>query len=138
MKRIAIVGTRKPLASRVGGTRRDLAIAWEDYEIIRDDVLQFIKSLPADVSVVSGGAVGVDSIADEACARLGLRFHSHRPDYDRYGKQAPLIRNQLIVDDADEIHAWPSSWSRGTWDTIRKAEKAGKPVTVHRPWEERK
>ncbi len=67
----------------------------------------------------------------------------HRPAYPhndcgcRACKQAPLARNTLIVNQADEIHLWPAPWSRGTFDTLRKAIKSGKPHVLHEPWRKR-
>ena len=31
---------------------------------------------------------------------------------------------------ADRVYAFPMKGSRGTWDCVRRAEKAGIPVTV--------
>jgi hypothetical protein len=56
------------------------------------------------------------------------------PDYEGHRLAAPLERNTRLVAACDELHAWPASWSRGTWDTVRKARKEWKPVVVHEPW----
>jgi hypothetical protein len=101
------------------------------YVLIMFDVMMFVRSLSRGAIVVSGGAHGVDSQAEDHARGCGLRVVSHKPDYAAHGKRAPLERNTLIVNDCDELHAWPAPWSRGTWDTIRKARAAGKPCTVH-------
>ena len=54
------------------------------------------------------------------------------PDYERYGRGAPLQRNTLIVQNANWVLAFVTASSRGTWDTIRKAEAAGKRVIIVR------
>jgi hypothetical protein len=48
-------------------------------------------------------------------------------DWDTHGKAAGPIRNQLMIDDGkpDLVIAFPTKNSRGTWDMIRRAEKAG-------------
>ncbi len=133
MKRIAIVGCRPPKwnpSRKRAEHEAEVAL----FHRILEDVERFMTDIDApDLVLVSGGANGVDSHA-EAIAVHALVWDTsiHRPDYERFGfKRAPLIRNTLIVADADEVHAWPAPWSRGTWDTINKARAAGKPVTVH-------
>ena len=52
------------------------------------------------------------------------------PDYSRYGRGAPLQRNSLIVQNADWVLAFVTASSKGTWDTIRKAERAKKKTII--------
>ncbi len=47
--------------------------------------------------------------------------------------QAAYFRNGLIVDASDRIEVWWDGVSPGTRNTIRLAEKAGKPVKIRRP-----
>ena len=44
--------------------------------------------------IVSGGAVGVDSCAAEYARRKGLRLTEILPQYERYGRGAPIVRNK--------------------------------------------
>ena len=80
--------------------------------------------------IVSGGARGVDSIAAAWARRRGIPVIEHKPDYARYGKAAPHVRNDLIVAEADRVVAFWDGRSRGTQSTIRKALKHGKPVDI--------
>lgn len=80
--------------------------------------------------IVSGGAKGVDSIAAAWARRRGLAVIEHKPDYRRYGKAAPHVRNALIVADADRVVAFRDGKSRGTKSTIDKALKHGKQVDI--------
>ena len=82
------------------------------------------------IGVVSGGAAGVDSWAAAAARKLGLPLEEFLPDYETHGRRAPLVRNTLIVDACDELVAFWDGQSRGTLDSIRKAVKAGKLVTI--------
>lgn len=117
MRRIAIVGTREPTP--------------EQYECVRDLVRSLAVAPDApNITIVSGGARGVDSIAAYYSKRLGLTTVEYPADWATHGKAAGYSRNQTIVDDCDEVHAFPGA-GRGTWDTIARARKAGKPVTVH-------
>lgn len=130
-RRIAIVGCRPP-------TYADDTECL--YERIIDDVHGwFALAIAAgDIDhgdvIVSGGADGVDRRAAGFARELGLAVVEHLPDYATHGPKAPLVRNERIVADCDDLHAWPAPWSRGTWHAVRLARKAGKPVTVHEPW----
>lgn len=122
MRRIAIVGCRP---AEIGSTGHAITLA------IMADVKAFVRKLPIGTVVVSGGARGVDLVAATCAKGNGLEVVEHKPDYAKHGKRAPLERNTTIVADCDELHAWPAPWSRGTWDTIRKARTARKPCVVH-------
>ena len=82
------------------------------------------------VEIVSGGAKGVDSIAKRIASLYGIAFKEFPAEWDRYGKKAGPIRNSKIVENADVVVAIPSPSSKGTWDTVRKAEKRGLKVYV--------
>lgn len=78
--------------------------------------------------IVSGGARGADSLAQRYAKEFGLPIMIYYPDWEKYGKAAGVIRNQYIVDDADMMIAFAYDDSRGTRDSIRKMEKAKKPL----------
>ena len=80
--------------------------------------------------LVSGGAMGVDSYAAEYAKNRGLKLTVFLPQYDLYGRAAPIVRNKKIVDYADRIVAFWDGKSKGTLSVIRYAEKAGKPCEV--------
>lgn len=81
--------------------------------------------------VISGGAAGVDSLAEHWANRHGLGLLVVKADWDEYGRAAGPIRNQTIVDLADYVLAVWDGESRGTADTIRKAKEAGKPLHLY-------
>jgi hypothetical protein len=76
--------------------------------------------------IVSGGAVGVDSCAAEYAKRNGLKLTVFLPQYERYGRAAPIARNKKIVDYADKIIAFWDGHSKGTLSVIKYAERTGK------------
>ena len=80
--------------------------------------------------IVSGGAVGIDSCAAEYAKNNGLKLTVFLPQYERYGRAAPIMRNKEIVDYADKIIAFWDGKSKGTLSVIKYAEKTGKPCEI--------
>ena len=80
--------------------------------------------------IVSGGARGVDSSAADYARRNGIKLTEFLPDYERYGRAAPIVRNRLIVDYSDAVIAFWNGRSKGTLSVIKYAEKAGKECRV--------
>jgi len=85
-----------------------------------------------EITVVSGGAAGADSIGAQVAAELGMKTIIHLPEWDRYGKSAGYRRNEFIVRDADMVLAFfaPGPRSKGTSHTVRLAS-ASKPLHVY-------
>ena len=122
--RVAIVGSRCP--EFFGDGTRNPA-----FPAVAESIYDFVHQLPADAVVVSGGATGPDWLGVSAARRRGLDAVEFLPHWNRYGKRAGFVRNQTIVDDCDEVHAWWDGKSKGTKHTIDLARKAGKPVIIH-------
>ena len=86
--------------------------------------------------VISGGAVGVDTLARKWAEENSIPVTEIKPDYNACAsasasmRRAPLDRNTKIVKMSDVVFAFPSKESRGTWDTVRKAERAELKVYV--------
>ena len=80
--------------------------------------------------IVSGGARGVDTCAARYARRTGKKLTEFLPDYDTYGRSAPIVRNRLIVEYADEIYAFWDGSSRGTRYVVDYAAKVGKPCRI--------
>lgn len=87
--------------------------------------------LPEGVDeIVSGGAKGADLAAAQYAREHGIPLTEFLPDYRRYGRAAPLIRNEEIAAYADAVLAFWDGKSRGTMDTVRRFRGKDKPVTV--------
>ena len=80
--------------------------------------------------IISGGAVGVDMCAAKYAKSKGIKLVEILPEYERYGRAAPIVRNKKIVDLADKIVAFWDGKSKGTLSVIKYAEKVGKPCEV--------
>ncbi len=80
--------------------------------------------------IVSGGAAGVDSCAAEYAKENGIRLTTFLPQYERYGRAAPIVRNKKIVDYSDKIIAFWDGNSKGTLSVIKYAQKTKKPCEI--------
>ena len=94
-------------------------------------VRRYVRSLPKDTVVVSGGAIGVDSVAADEAQKCGLQTTVYLPNWKTFGKSAGFKRNSQIVNDCDLLVAFWDGVSRGTKDSIDKAAAAGIPVVVN-------
>lgn len=81
-------------------------------------------------AVVSGGARGVDTLARQYAMVRGIELIEFLPDYERYGRRAPLVRDREIIDACDAVLAFWDGKSRGTKYTIDYAQRRRKPVSV--------
>ena len=80
--------------------------------------------------IISGGALGVDALAEGYADKHKISKLILRPRYEKYGRAAPLKRNELMVDLADEVIVLWDGESKGTKHTIEYAKKNGKPVKL--------
>ena len=81
-------------------------------------------------TVISGGAEGIDVLAEQYADQHRLSKCVIRPRYARYGRCAPLRRNEEMVDMADAVLIIWDGRSRGAQYTAQYAQKAGKPITL--------
>ena len=89
------------------------------------------KHIPQGVTlIISGGADGVDTLAEKYADMKRLSKLILRPRYDIYGRRAPLIRNEKMVDICDIALIIWDGHSRGTKHTINYANKIGKKVIL--------
>ncbi len=87
--------------------------------------------LPSEITeIVSGGARGVDEIAVNYANARGLRLTVFYPDYKKYGRAAPLRRNDEIIRYADAVYAFWDGTSKGTAYVIRQCRRQGKPLQL--------
>ena len=84
------------------------------------------------LTIVSGGARGVDTMAETHAKRLGIPTIIHHANWAKEGKSAGMNRNILIVHDSEMVVAFfsPGPRSRGTSHTVRLARDTGRELRV--------
>ena len=109
MMRVAVVGSRSLSVKNLG------------------------EYLPEGVSeILSGGARGVDASAKEYAEAQGIPLREYLPEYERYGRAAPLRRNLALLAEADLVLAFWDGSSRGTAFVLRECRRRGVPLRVIR------
>ncbi len=89
------------------------------------------KYLPENVTeIISGGAKGIDACAAKYAKASGIRLTEYLPQYDQFGKQAPLMRNMRIVQSAELIIAFWDGKSTGTEFVIDTCKALDKPIKI--------
>jgi hypothetical protein len=78
--------------------------------------------------IISGGAIGADSLAAAYAAEKGIPLKEFFPEYGKYGRAAPIKRNNQIVDACDMVVAFWDGESHGTKYTMDHVKKKGKEV----------
>ena len=83
-------------------------------------------------TVISGGAGGIDCLAEQYADLHRLSKYILRPRYDLYGRAAPLKRNEQMVDMADRVLVIWDGVSKGAQYTLKYAQRMNKPTVLVR------
>ena len=81
-------------------------------------------------TVISGGANGIDSLAEKYADDHRISKYILRPRYNLYGRAAPLRRNEEMIDICDAVLVIWDGRSKGTQYSIKYAKKKDKPITL--------
>lgn len=83
--------------------------------------------------IVSGGAVGVDTVAKRYALKNNIKYKEFLPEYQKYGRRAPLVRNDAIIDYSDLVMAFWNGHSKGTKYVINQCQKKCVPLYIYMP-----
>lgn len=83
------------------------------------------------VTIISGGANGVDSIAAKYAAANNLAFLEYPADWEGYGPAAGPIRNATMVKHCDSAALFWDGRSKGTLNTLELLRSARKPFDLY-------
>lgn len=84
-------------------------------------------------TVISGGAIGVDTLAEKWAEAHNVPVEIFKPDYKKHLRGAPIRRNELMARECDVLLAIWDGKSRGTTHIMNYTRKLGKPVIVFCP-----
>lgn len=79
--------------------------------------------------VISGGATGADSSAADWAESRYIDCEIYHADWESWGPRAGPMRNQQMLDEGKPTHVLAIKGGSGTADMVRRAKKAGIPVT---------
>lgn len=103
---------------------------FNDYTLLKESILAYIDAHEKPENIVSGGAKGADTLATQFATEMGIPLLIFKTDYQRYGRGATLVRNTQIIENAEVVFAFWDGQSKGTKDSIKKAEKLEKELYV--------
>ena len=107
---------------------------FRNYVLLKKTILETLLKWDTKVEdiecIVSGGARGADMLGEIWANKNKLNKKIFKPEWDKYGKGAGIMRNTDIVDESTHMIAFVAPTSRGTWDSIRKAQKKGIPIEI--------
>lgn len=107
-----------------------------DYPMLCERLDYFLQHKQG-VVIVSGGARGADSLAEEYAQSHGFQSVVIKADWDRYGKSAGFRRNRQMFEFIKKepergcVCFW-DGLSRGTADDIKLSAEYGVPCRVVR------
>jgi len=110
------------MKTAVIGTR-----TFENYQELCE-TLDNLSNKPTEI--ISGGATGADALAERYAKDKNLPLTIHLANWKEYGKAAGPIRNQIIIENCDQLVAFWDGQSKGTSHTIKTAKAKGKPTKV--------
>jgi len=97
--------------------------------LVIDDFSQY---LPNNITeLVSGGAKGIDQCVKQYALTNSIKITEFLPEYNKYRRNAPLIRNKIIIEYADEIIAFWDGKSKGTKYVIDMCKKTNKKIRIY-------
>lgn len=103
--------------------------SFTDYEKMKSHILMLYNIKSIEI-IISGGAIGTDSLAERFAKENSIPTNIIKPDWDKYGKSAGYLRNIDIISSADEILIFWDGVSKGTKNDIELSEKYRKPYHI--------
>lgn len=95
---------------------------FKDKELLYN-TLDSLKIKPS--KIVSGGAVGADSLAESWANDNNIETQIFYPDWETHGRAAGPIRNRLIISNCDVCIAFWDGKSKGTKSSIDMCTASG-------------
>jgi YspA, cpYpsA-related SLOG family len=106
--------------------------SWRDEGPIRRRLEALQRQHGGRLTVVQGGAAGVDRLAEAVAVSLDIAVERYPADWARWGAAAGPMRNRaMLATGIDLVIAWWDGRSPGTAHMMSVAEAARVPVERH-------
>jgi hypothetical protein len=100
-----------------------------DYQLLKDKCLR-VLSRSKNVTIISGGAKGADSLAERFAAEFKLPIIVVKADWQTHGRSAGMIRNNQLLSFATHAIAFWNGESKGTSHMITNAINQKKEIRI--------
>lgn len=91
-------------------------------------LVDFLRLDESNLEIVSGGAKGIDTSAEEFAKIFNLPFKLFPADWDNLGKRAGPVRNEQMAKYSDMLLLIWDGESRGSKSMKELMIKEGKPI----------
>ena len=91
----------------------------------------FVHIFGKPTKIISGGAKGIDSFAEDFAHVYNIELQVFKPDWAKYGKKAGFIRNEDIIKNCDICLAIWDGKSHGTKHDIELCEQYKKDLVLY-------
>jgi len=100
--------------------------SFNNYNLLKDTINKYdnIKL------IISNSAIGADKLAEQYPKEYNIETKIYLPDWNKYGKKAGPIRNELIIKDCDIVIAFWDGESRRTLSSINIAKTLNKKLKL--------
>ena len=104
--------------------------SFNDYDKLKEscDNLLFRKRLTHSIVIISGTAIGADTLGEKYAHERGYALRRFPADWRQYGKAAGPIRNRQMAENADGLICFWNGHSLGAKNMIQVANKKGLKV----------
>ena len=104
---------------------------FNDFDLLSKTVKEYCRRSNISIEIiVSGGAKGADTLAEQFAKEIDKQTKIFYPDWEKFGRNACSLRNTQIVEFSDIVFAFWNGKSPGTKDSIDKAEKLQKIIII--------
>ena len=102
---------------------------FNDYLLVESTILENLE-LSEIKMIISGGAVGADSLGEIFAKKYNIETKIFYPDWKLFGRAAGIIRNKDIINNCDIVFAFWDGKSKGTKNSLDIAKKVNKKCVL--------
>lgn len=107
-------------------------IVFNDYRLVESTIFNWFnrENLFIFDEIISGGAIGADSLGAKFADDYGIKKTIFLPDWEKHGKKAGFVRNRDIIENSDFVLAFWDGLSKGSANSLSIAKKLKKPTLI--------